>query len=52
MYSTVSGNVGVDTSSPSEKLDVDGNIRTKNQFIVEDTDLRILKDGNGNLFRG
>ncbi len=49
MYSAVSGNVGIGTTSPSEKLDVDGNIRTGNQFIVEDTNLRILRDGNGNL---
>jgi len=45
------GNVGINTSSPSEQLDVNGNARFRNISVADETDDILAVDANGVLQR-
>jgi len=52
MRITVGGNVGIGTDSPSEKLEVVGNIKISGTVIGPDTDWLTADAGGGNISNG
>ena len=48
-YSSVSGNVGIGTTNPSAKLDVNGKFRLRDIPIGTGTDKILTADANGNI---